>query len=90
MRTNVWFYLRCGCFLELVGRGRRNYHLLDVPEEHLLQEPDDGDDKAEEESAEGGVKGVAVTGCKHSEGRERFESRARQASSLFISLSIMR
>ncbi len=74
VRANVWFYLRCGCFLELVGRGKRNYHLLDVPEEHLLQavrEPDDGDDKVEEESAEGGVKGVAVTDCEHSEGREK-------------------
>ncbi len=62
VRTNVRFYLRCGCFLELVGRRSRNYHLLDVPEEHLLQdvrEPDNGD-QAEEESAEGDMKDVSV------------------------------
>ena len=55
VRTNIWFYLRCGCFLELVGRRGRSYHL---PEEQLLQAvegPDD--DKIVEDSSEGDTKG---------------------------------
>ena len=49
-RINFLFYLRCGCFLELLRRETGNYsHLLhDVPEEALLQEDEPADEKGRE------------------------------------------